>query len=167
VKLNDSEPLGDGDQSLLPAGKLATQQFYRNLYANGDDISYELQLGMPTISEFVKYCVTGNVIKVRECLKVAADKDPIYSSESLTALLETRETSQRLSPLLLMVSMTKIVDCVGQCRRFVSATARRCETIAGTWSPTGCTRCLWQISVSLRYDHVCDGYDVEGCCFLH
>lgn len=107
VDLNDRDPTGDGDQSpilLNHSGK----QVYRNLFAEGGDIA---QCGQADqISRFAVACVMGIFPYVEEALE-EADDDPAKPSDRLIQLLETRETSMRLTPLLLIVSAGKnIVD---------------------------------------------------------
>jgi hypothetical protein len=58
------------------------------------------------IPDFAECCVSGNVSRMRTILR-QADTDPIYPSETLRQLLEKRETTQRLTPLLLIMSMGK------------------------------------------------------------
>lgn len=102
VETNDGDPCGDGDQT--PIRNQAHQQFYRNLFSEGGDLAECFNYG--AISEFSLACVSGNVTLVTELLQ-QADRDPARPSEGLVKLLETRETSLRMTPLLLIVSAGK------------------------------------------------------------
>ncbi|GKY91688.1 hypothetical protein MPSEU_000140600 [Mayamaea pseudoterrestris] len=105
VNLNDVDLYGDGDQSLLPAGDKVRQQVYRDLYASGGDVPYMMeQLQMTEFSHFAQCCISGHVEGVRECIE-NADTDAARPSQALVQLLEKRETTQRLSPLLMILSI--------------------------------------------------------------
>jgi len=101
VELNDSDPTGDGDQSPIHLNHDG-KQVYRNLFAEGGDIC----TSVPTFSSFSLACVAGNTSHVEKSIK-EADENAAKPSDSLIQLLETRETSMRLPPLLLLVALGK------------------------------------------------------------
>lgn len=103
VDLNDSDPTGNGDQSPIQLNH-AGKQVYRDLFAEGGDIAQCGQAGQ--ISSFAVACAQGNVARIERMLK-EADNDEVRPSDRLIQLLETRETSMRLSPLLMIVSAGK------------------------------------------------------------
>jgi hypothetical protein len=106
VDQNDLDPTGDGDQSeihLSHEGK----QVYRNLFAEGGDFHEYAECG--GLSTFASACITGNVANVEALLKQASGADSSKPSQALIRLLETRETSMRVSPLLMIVSLGKNV----------------------------------------------------------
>jgi hypothetical protein len=107
VDLNDRTPLGDGDQTPIDGpNDNNRRQFYRNLFSEGGDI-FE-HLSAQAISKFAFACVMGATELVKAELEKADDgSKKEYPSENLIQLLEFRETSMRLSPLLMMVSITK------------------------------------------------------------
>jgi hypothetical protein len=104
LQLNDSDPFGDGDQSEIQSP--SKQQFYREIFSEGGDITECFGAGM--VSQFAVFCLLGNVPLVMQALE-AADKNQANPPDSLVQLLERRETSMRLSPLLLIVSAGKNV----------------------------------------------------------
>ena len=124
VAQNDADPFGDGDQSELRTTterkiRPAMQQYHRELFAHGGDIAECSQAGM--MSEFACACIAGNFQRVEELLKeadAAASSGNGKPSRELVQLLERRETSLRLSPLLLVVSAGKNVSIGG--RNFAS-----------------------------------------------
>lgn len=117
VVQNDADPTGDGDQSRIPANY--DQQFYRNMFSMGGDLNHLADVGLVPLSNFVKHCITGAVEEVEQALKQADTVVVVPAvnddgngatpsiSPALTRLLETRETSLRLSPLMMLVSMGK------------------------------------------------------------
>jgi hypothetical protein len=106
VQQNDADPFGDGDQSAISKKK---RQYHRELFAQGGDIAE--CFGSGRISEFAVACVTGNVPKVKELLEAAnKPEDAAVPPDALVQLLERRETSMRLSPLLLIVSAGKNIS---------------------------------------------------------
>jgi hypothetical protein len=107
VRRNDADLFGDGDQSSI-TGTVARQQFYRDLYATGGDINVIADVPS-ALSAFATACIVGHIDNVRKMLQ-AADTDPVKPSKQLLELLERRETTQRLSPLMMIVSIGKNVQ---------------------------------------------------------
>jgi hypothetical protein len=109
---NDEDPTGDGDQSLIRLN-YSGKQVYRDLFGEGGDLQEHAQFG--ALSEFARACIQGSEETVETLLKhasrdaVGSSSDPSKPSEALIRRLETRETSMRLSPLLMIVSMGKNV----------------------------------------------------------
>jgi len=113
VDLNDRDPAGDGDQSPINLG-VNGNQFYRNLFATGGDINEVIAVGIVRVlTPFGFDCVCGHPLRVKEALEKVY-KDEGKPSEDLIRLLETRETSMRLSPLMLVVAMGKHIKCRGR-----------------------------------------------------
>jgi hypothetical protein len=119
VAQNDGDPTGDGDQSVI-SGR-SHRQYHRDLFATGGDL-HNCVHPVNTISPFATAVLTGNVRTVEEMLKTAeaaaaaAAENPSHDgtpSPELVRLLESRETSMRLSPLLIIVSMGKNLDLPG------------------------------------------------------
>jgi hypothetical protein len=109
VDRNDVEVSGDGDQAPIHLN-YAGKQFYRDLFGNGGDLQEHAEFGR--LSQFGVACITGEVEYVETSLKeanrnVGRNSDPAKPSEALILLLETRETSMRVSPLLMIVSLGK------------------------------------------------------------
>lgn len=105
VTMNDEDPYGDGDQSPVASHHA---QFYRDMYASGGDINHHADIELRMISNFAKLCLMGDVDRVEQALQAASvgyKEGP--PPAALTELLEKRETSQRLSPLLMLVSIGK------------------------------------------------------------
>ena len=107
VDLNDKDPTGDGDQSPIRLNH-AGKQFYRDLFSKGGDIEECLYANQ--ISQFAVACMTGNVAQVETALEDANGVTAPEPSKKLIRLLETRETSMRLSPLLFIVSVGKNIQ---------------------------------------------------------
>ena len=101
--LNDSDPMGNGDQSMIQTN--AKRDAARELFAIGGDMEGHFSNGK--LSPFMFSCVTGQVENVRMTLEdeTARLEQPWSQQVSLKKLLDTRETSLRMSPLLLMVSL--------------------------------------------------------------
>lgn len=105
VRFNDRDSFGDGDQSPIHLDHQG-KQFYRELFRTGGDIRQLAALGCEPLSPFAKMCVTGAVHAVREMLQQL--DDPLgFAPTKLIQALEKRETSMRLSPLLMIVPMGK------------------------------------------------------------
>jgi ankyrin repeat protein len=102
---NDNDPMGDGDQSMILSKKKRAQA--RELFSLGGDINgYFEQSGF---SSFALSCIVGNAENVKTTLLDITKRiqRPWSCNEEIKALLEKRETSMRLSPLLLIVSAGK------------------------------------------------------------
>mmetsp|Transcript_2551 Transcript_2551/g.3720 ORF Transcript_2551/g.3720 Transcript_2551/m.3720 type:complete len:569 (+) Transcript_2551:145-1851(+) len=112
VEMNDKDPYGDGDQSLVGAGEDYTsadprklmkansiQQILRSLFNAGGDLESHLRGGL---SPFARACCLGNASAVEQAIKQTAE-----DSEERMHLLERRETGMRLTPLLLAVAISK------------------------------------------------------------
>jgi hypothetical protein len=108
LQRNRREITGDGDQSPISAGPNGVfsprRQFYRELWSSGSDVYATYVCGQ--YRNFATACAMGDVKQVKAMLD-EANTSPTQPSEALQELLETRETSLRLSPLLDMVSLTK------------------------------------------------------------
>jgi hypothetical protein len=109
VDRNDVEITADGDQAPIHLN-YAGKQFYRDLFGNGGDLHEHATFGK--LSQFGVACIKGEVEFVETSLKQASsngrgDSDPSKPSKDLIRLLETRETSMRVSPLLMIVSLGK------------------------------------------------------------
>jgi len=126
---NDADPLGDGDQTPLVSERSAERA--RELYSIGGDIHQHLE--EHALSKFGLGCAMGIVQVIRDMINDATKYDhpstsfqdedndgrrrqPWYccnnekngrNQTTMAKLLETRETSMRLSPLLLIVSAGK------------------------------------------------------------
>jgi hypothetical protein len=100
-------PQGDGDQTRIDNPE--HQQFYREIFSQGGDLAE--CFGTPGfISEFGTLCALGDVPRVKALLEAADAPDLPHPSRELTELLETRETSMRLTPLLMTVSVGKNIE---------------------------------------------------------
>jgi len=110
VDQNDKDPLGDGDQSRVTRKHA---QFYREMFACGGDINHHADQGLRQISIFAKHCISGNVKEMKRLLDQAAGSSNGPPSPALIQLLERRETSLRLSPLLMLVSIGKNLQMPG------------------------------------------------------
>jgi hypothetical protein len=122
VDRNDADVTGDGDQSSIHLN-FAGKQFYRDLFGNGGDLHEHAKFGR--LSPFAMACITGMVGTVETSLKQASSSpssDPLKPSEALIRLLETRETSMRVSPLLMIVSLGKNVPDADPVRQVAIAT---------------------------------------------
>ena len=87
VDLNDADPFGDGDQSILTDEN--SRQVHRDIWCVGGDVEACTAEGV--LSEFGMMCMVGAGAAVGDRLQSGFSKQ----------LLEQRETSLRLSPLLL------------------------------------------------------------------
>ena len=101
--LNDTDLTGNGDQSNIQTE--AQREAARELFAMGGDMAIHLR--EHKLPPFVLLCVTGQVEEVRVMLEEARAEQPPPWSQCLPlkVLLDTRVTSLRMSPLLLMVSL--------------------------------------------------------------
>jgi hypothetical protein len=109
VGANERDLLGDGDQSTIYSQ--AHRQFYRDIFSEGGDLAESFGAG--TMSDFAVRCIQGSVQGVEEMLEVVSSNDLPHPSDALIKLLETRETSMRLTPLLLLVSAGKNISGAG------------------------------------------------------
>jgi len=105
VDKNDSDPTGDGDQAVISS--VEKRDLARHLFATGGDIHDHF--ASKQVSKFAMACAAGNISVVQSELErvKATASEPLSKSKQMTTLLETRETSMRLSPLLLIVSLGK------------------------------------------------------------
>ena len=113
VDRNDVEVTADGDQAPIHLNHTG-KQFYRDLFGSGGDLLEHARF--EGLSQFGGACITGKEEFIEACLKQASSNrrgnsssDPSKPSKDLIRLLETRETSMRLSPLLMIVSLGKNV----------------------------------------------------------
>jgi len=102
---NDRDPTGDGDQSMIQTE--AKRDAAREMYSIGGDIHQHLVDN--ALSEFAFACAAGVVHSVQKILDKMEKKvtKPSCRSDEMKKLLESRETSLRLSPLLLITSAGK------------------------------------------------------------
>lgn len=107
VAQNDGDPTGDGDQRTMAS--VEDRDIARHLFSTGGDIHDHFAAAERTMSKFGLACATGDARAVSEMIKrvARAESQPYSRSAAVLALLETRETSMRLSPLLLVVSVGK------------------------------------------------------------
>lgn len=114
VVQNDNDPTGDGDQSIIET--FDKRDLARHLFAFGGDIADHISPFNPLISRLALACATGaHDVAQTELKRVKTGLAQPYSrSSELLLLLETRVTSMRLSPLLLIVSAGKNVVGTGQ-----------------------------------------------------
>lgn len=104
MEQNDADPQGNGDQSYI-------EDFMNRDYAQLGYNAIKMLHARPlneADSDFGNACIEGNVQAVRETIQSVCNKvDQPYSRQhALKVLLETLETGLRLSPLLMVVSMT-------------------------------------------------------------
>lgn len=104
---NDDDPTGNGDQSLIQSD--AGREKAREIYSIGGDINKHMTESAMSI--FAIGCFTGIVETVLSQIENVTKniKQPFSRRNEMKTLLETRETSLRLSPLLLIVSAGKNV----------------------------------------------------------
>jgi ankyrin repeat protein len=108
-KLNDNDPMGNGDQSRIATK--AQREAAQELFSTGADVHAHFE--QQKLSPFVLLCLTGQIDMVRMELERETSrlKQPwtqhTMRSSTLKALLDRRETSLRLSPLLLLASLGK------------------------------------------------------------
>ena len=105
VEKNDNDPTGDGDQTTIST--VEQRDVARHLWATGGDIIEHLT--PMEISKFAMACASGNLTLAKSELQSvkSTSAQPLVYRKKLISLLETRETSMRLSPLLLIVSVGK------------------------------------------------------------
>mmetsp|Transcript_26875 Transcript_26875/g.65313 ORF Transcript_26875/g.65313 Transcript_26875/m.65313 type:complete len:597 (+) Transcript_26875:189-1979(+) len=105
LDLAADEPYGNADQSIIVDSK--DRDLARELFAIGGDIPGTGNAR--AFSSFGMNCMQGDFLRVRYMLEETCDglSQPLSRQERLRRLLESRETSLRLSPLLLMVSAGK------------------------------------------------------------
>ena len=95
-------PCENGDQHRLPSDQQA--QVFRNLWADGFDLSVCLQLGL--FPSFTTKCIVGDLTGADYLLKSAPD------AATRKQLLETRSTVFRGSPLQLVIAYAKYPQVV-------------------------------------------------------
>jgi len=110
--MNDRDPFGDGDQSHITS--LKKRDTAREVYSIGGDIHGHGENN--AFSKFAFDCIFGQVEAVNAMILQVVNSVPKPWSRSnyVNALLEKRETSMRLSPLLLIVSAGKNAVGVAQ-----------------------------------------------------
>lgn len=101
----ESDPYGNGDQSNIQT--MEKRDKARKLFSCGGDIHQHAESG--AFSEIAFACIAGNVDVFQKALNKTLDKvsQPHSRSDQVKKVLESRETSLRLSPLLLIVSAGK------------------------------------------------------------
>ena len=103
---NDADPLGNGDQSKIQSNE--SREAAREMYSIGGDI-HQHMVTDDAVSEFGKMCALGSAQVVQHMINEAQNnlERPYFMQEQVRMLLEGRDTSLRLSPLLLIVSVGK------------------------------------------------------------
>lgn len=103
----DDDPTGDGDQS--PIVTHDNRDLARHLFSSGGAGVIEEHIPQRALSRFAFGCVVGSRKGASEMIEEAKKcaRQPYSRSEGMLALLNSRETSMRLSPLLLIVSAGK------------------------------------------------------------
>ena len=117
---NDNDPMGDGDQSKILSSQKRDDA--RELYSYGGDINGYFENG--AFTQFAMSCISGEYQKVAMLLSNITNRieQPWCHNNEMKAILETRECSMRLSPLLLIVSAGK--SCQGVKKENHVATAK-------------------------------------------
>lgn len=112
---NDANPTGDGDQSMFPTRVKGDKA--REIYSIGGDIHKHLTDG--AFSPFAFSCIVGEPLGVKQRIDdtTSCISKPWCRSEEMKKILETRESSLRLSPLLLIVSAGKNASFPGNMSR--------------------------------------------------
>jgi len=106
VEQNNNDPFGDGDQSVLLGTELEPERhILRDLFAMGGDIEHHMR-ETSGLTSFAWNCIIGDTKAVEKALKTALLRSK-EQKQSLTELLEYRETSMRVPPLILTVAMSK------------------------------------------------------------
>ena len=110
VARDDADPGGDGDQR--PIATVEGRDIARHLFATGGDI-YECFNG-GHVSSFAMACAAGQLGSIRRAVDEAARgaSGPCSRSEAFKLMIEKRETSMRLSPLLMVVALSKNLTVV-------------------------------------------------------
>ena len=105
VEKNDNDPIGDGDQTTIST--VEQRDVARHLWATGGDILEHFTAMQ--MSPLAMACASGNLtLAKKEMQRVKSTTTmPLVDSAEFRSLLETRETSMRLPPLLLIVSFGK------------------------------------------------------------
>jgi hypothetical protein len=107
-KKNDKDPYGNGDQHIIKNRKLRDSA--RELYSIGGDIHAHLtnMESESVVAPLWKLCVVGEPLSVKKMIHDCKSEEIVPSRNlDLIHLLERRETSMRLSPLLGIVSAGK------------------------------------------------------------
>lgn len=113
VNRNDNDLTGNGDQSMIAT--FQKRDLARQLFAVGGDIHEHVcqQKFHPSMSTFAYACASGFVGDAQSEMKrvksIESVTQPYSRNGDMLNVLETRETSLRLSPLLLIVSAGKNV----------------------------------------------------------
>lgn len=107
LQVNDADPFGNGDQSII--SDMQARDAARGFFAIGGDIDGHAREN--AISAFGTHCMIGNSKFVCNAISDCQKKidQPYSRNEDLKSLLDRRETSFRLSPLLFIVSAGKNV----------------------------------------------------------
>ncbi|EJK64939.1 hypothetical protein THAOC_14272 [Thalassiosira oceanica] len=110
VARDDADPVGDGDQR--PITTVEGRDVARHLFATGGDI-YECFNG-GHVSTFAIACSSGQLGPVRRAIDEAARgaSGPCSRNSAFQSMIEKRETSMRLSPLLMVVALSKNMTVV-------------------------------------------------------
>lgn len=110
-ELNDQDTFGNGDQSQITSSE--KRDIARELYSIGGDIHGHGENN--AFSTFAFNCLFGKAKAVQDMiLKVTNNvQQPWSLSKEVKSLLERRETSMRLSPLLMIVSAGKNLSVGG------------------------------------------------------
>ena len=103
--LNNADPYGDGDQSLIKTGE-GEAQILRNLFASGGDLAHWIMRYPSGMPSFVFNCIKGDSQAVEQELKAT------QTFEERRKLMELRTTSMRLSALLMTIAASKCTSIV-------------------------------------------------------
>jgi hypothetical protein len=101
--LNDRDPMGDGDQR--PILSVNGRDVAREIFSIGGDINGYAESS--SFSPFAMACICGNTAFVKKTILDSYSHSVHDNKEEMRKILETRETSLRLSPLLLIASAGK------------------------------------------------------------
>ena len=122
VNRNDNDPYGDGDQSMIVT--FQQRDLARQIFAAGGDIGGHFSRLNPSVSRLAHACASGNVdaaqTEFTQIINLESVSQPYSRNDKILKILEKRETSMRLSPLLLIVSAGKYGNGATQRHRDVA-----------------------------------------------
>jgi hypothetical protein len=118
LQVNDADQFGNGDQSII--SDVQARDVARGFFAIGGDIDGHAREN--AISAFGTHCILGDSKFVHNAISECQKKidQPYSRNEVLKSLLDRRETSSRLSPLLFIVSAGKNVMTIDTNHREVA-----------------------------------------------
>jgi hypothetical protein len=97
LKMNEEDPMGDGDQSSFSIANETNAQFHRELWACGGDLIFQGQEGH-YYSPFAQLCISGSYPELVSYLSSEQG-----DTEQLNVLLETRHCILRQTALMLAI----------------------------------------------------------------